>query len=312
MANTELELLVTEIRNNISLSIDDIKDLLKPTILNIDFKFCFLDPNPNDIFLFRGRKLDSNFAKQDAKFLKNLSYIPEEKKSIAPKGRANREGFPIFYCSDGGGPSTVCWETKCFQSGDELIITSWKPNRILPLSNIADCPHGNDISEIVIVLKELFTDDNNYDISIAVTELLTEGEWSLYYDKIQQMMEERSPCGIRYPSIAKSGYGTNCAILPKYVDSHMDFVAAQHIRVKEVFSDKIMVDVLDFAHDIQNGELKWWGSNFLEKNNNIVPEFESVERRDGPSKHGFAQCGPGNVVYHRVIVGSDGERIVIE
>ena len=310
MLGEQLEELLKQIQRNPNLPIEEIKELLKPLILNINFQsLCFY---PDAVFVFRGRKLDDEFTKKDALLLKNLSYIPKEKKEIAKRGRANREGFPIFYCSDGGGPSTVFWETKCSQAGDEIIVTSWKPKKILPLSNVADFPHGlNKLenTDIERVLRKLFVDEGDYDVSIAITEILTEGDWNLELDG--KPMEESRPCGIRYPSVAKKGYGANCVILPEYVDSHMDFVAAQHLKVMEVSSEEVIsVKILDFADSVKNKELAWWGFDSLKSHNSLFCH-ECVEERSGASKYGFAECGPDNRVYHHVIVGGGEERICI-
>jgi hypothetical protein len=314
------------IKNN-HLPISAIKDLLKPYIIsnrNNDVVVNSIYFNEG-IPLFRGRKLDQKFQKSDAALLRNLSYNDGAKDPVS-KGRANQEGSPIFYCT--GSRDTVPLEIKDLKCGDEIILSSWKTNKILPLNMVGLCK-GIDLpittdkhsEKILGEFGRIFVDDNEYNISIAVTELMMEGDWDLILDNGAFF---KKPLGIVYPSVATRLHGINIAILPQCIGSHhnpdpyLDFVAAQHLIIDQINKDAetMEIRVIDFADSVENENLKWWGFDLLTQHNSIPIPYDTrmVITKPGWNKYGFYLRNPENLkeIYHRLILENDQERVVIE
>ena len=66
--------------------------------------------------------------------------------------------------------------------------------------------------------------------------------------------------GILYPSVRMWANRDNVALQPWFVDQHLQFRKAVHIRVKERRGNTFEVDNLDAAHGFdENGDLVWLG-----------------------------------------------------
>jgi hypothetical protein len=66
--------------------------------------------------------------------------------------------------------------------------------------------------------------------------------------------------GILYPSVRMWANGDNIALLPWFVDKHLAFRKAVHVRIKGRTETSIDIDYLDAAHEFDDaGKLNWLG-----------------------------------------------------
>jgi hypothetical protein len=95
-------------------------------------------------------------------------------------------------------------------------------------------------------------------------------------------------------------HGTNCAILPEYVQTHIDFVAAQHVRIIQIDNreEKKEIQIIDFADAMEDGNLKWWGENQLNYHNSVnsSSSYHIVEK-PGVNKYGFASSIKASIIH---------------
>lgn len=101
-----------------SLEIDQIKQRLDPVMIGYSIETPIFDQGA---FLYRARKIGPNFNKAVGIARKDLIYPP---KHLAPLGRLNRAGQPMFYSSM--HKESVFFEVPELKAGDELILTFWK------------------------------------------------------------------------------------------------------------------------------------------------------------------------------------------
>jgi hypothetical protein len=64
--------------------------------------------------------------------------------------------------------------------------------------------------------------------------------------------------GVLYPSTRMWANGDNLALLPWFVDAHLEFRKAVHVRIKSKTDTTFEIDYLDAAHEFgPSGELNW-------------------------------------------------------
>jgi hypothetical protein len=223
---------------------------------------------------------------------KDLIYPPAHK---APLGRVNRATASAFYSSM--RKESVFFELPDLRAGDELVLTFWKTTERMFVNNIGytefafqelgakravptwepPVPPG-DIESTVslatlppdVVIAALAKDENHalkeafskyfmckvpsdalfrYKLTVAIGEMHL---GSISADHTQFF------AGILYPSIRMWANGDNVALLPWFVDKHLEFRKAVHVRIKSLAATSMDIDYLDAAHEFDNvGKLKW-------------------------------------------------------
>jgi hypothetical protein len=110
------------------LEIDDIKERLKPLLVDYAIETPTFDPGA---FVYRARRLGAALSKSKGIKLQDLIYPPS---AIAPLGRLNRAGQPVFYCSM--HKEAVFFEVQDLKMGDEIVLTYWKIKERAVVNNI--------------------------------------------------------------------------------------------------------------------------------------------------------------------------------
>jgi hypothetical protein len=111
-----------------TLEIDQIKQRLDPVMIGYSIESPIFDPGA---FLYRARKIGPAFNKAAGITRKDLTYPP---KHLAPLGRLNRVGQPMFYSSM--HKEAVFFELPELKVGDEIILTFWKTTQKMFVNNI--------------------------------------------------------------------------------------------------------------------------------------------------------------------------------
>jgi hypothetical protein len=119
-----------------ALSIDAIRERLEPVFTGMSLRSPVFDPG---MFVYRARRVTPIFNASLPMALADLKYPPPAQ---APRGRANREGHPIFYCSTMKEP--LFYEVGELNPGDELIVSSWKSTSEMLVNNIG---YSNSVFE---------------------------------------------------------------------------------------------------------------------------------------------------------------------
>ncbi|TLG78147.1 RES domain-containing protein [Methylocystis sp. B8] len=272
------------------LEIDEIKQRLRPLMIGYEIK----SPKFNaGAFLYRARMLDSKFSKSAGVTHKDLIYPP---KHLAKLGRLNRAGDSVFYASM--HKESVFFELPNLKTGDELILTFWKTTEQMFVNNIgytefafkrlgakrpvptwrppkAPEDTGTSVSLPTLpqdVVNVALSKDENREIKEAFSEhfmhsvtcdesfryklTVAIGEMHLGYITDQNVQF----AGILYPSVRMWANGDNIALLPWFVDNHLEFRKAVHVRIKGRTERTIDIDYLDAAHEFDDaGRLKWLG-----------------------------------------------------
>jgi hypothetical protein len=279
-----------QIRENIStLDVDEIKSLLGPKKIGYSLTSPIYDPG---VYLYRARKLGRSFNKQSGIRKSDISYPPS---TVSAAGRVNRAGQSIFYASTGKEP--VFFELPGLQSGDELILGFWKTTEKLAVSNIGytqsvfdrlgasrACPvwtrTSDSRAEIVVPPMEekpnfqILPDAENSALFRAFGEYFslpigpethdlykfTTAIGEMHLGEIVGIDAQFG--GIIYPSTRMLANGDNIALLPWFVDNHLSFRKALHIRVDGRGENKFSISTLDAANGFnEDGTLRWLGRN---------------------------------------------------
>jgi hypothetical protein len=286
--------ILNDIDSNLrTLEIDEIKRRLEPLMIGYGLESPILDPGT---FLYRARKCGPDFHKDVGIARKDLIYPPADRTRL---GRMNRPGQPIFYSSVhkesvffelpdlnvGDELILTFWKTaeRMFvnnigytehvfaQFGAKRAVPSW-PREAAPsiapsatqtveLSTIP--PDARDAilsSDNCRAIKEAFssyfmrkiTDDESfgYKLTVALCEL-----------HLGSIVNHNTQfAGVLYPSTRMWANGDNLAVLPWFVDAHLEFRKAVHVRIKTKAATTFGVDYLDAAHEFDlSGKLNWLG-----------------------------------------------------
>jgi hypothetical protein len=272
--------------NVADLEVDEIKRILDPFRDGMKVISPFFNAGT---FIYRGRRLDHTFTKEKCLKTADLSYPPTGGVQF---GRLNRPGEPKFYGSM--GKEVVFYELLGLSPGDELVLGFWKTKELMYVNNIGYtefvfqklgasrlCPSWEptessdrqkfelprrsqaEISKILSqqendTLRELFStyfgesiethQNHKYKISTAIGELhlgklATGGEFA----------------GVLYPSIRMWANGDNIALLPFFIDNHLEFRKAMHIRIDDRSEKSFSITTLDCARIGEDGCLHWHG-----------------------------------------------------
>ena len=244
-------------------------------------------------FVYRGRKLGPTFSKSAGITYKDLIYPP---KDVATLGRLNRPGEPVFYASM--NKTSVFFELPDLKAGDELILTFWKTTeqmfvnnigytefafeqlgakRPLPIWGPLKAP-GSTESTVSLptlppdVVDAALSRDESREVKEALSKYfmrkvtsdeafrykLTVAIGEMHLGSI--VTHNTQFAGILYPSVRMWANGDNLALLPWYVDKHLEFRKAVHVRIRGRTGTSIDIDYLDAAHEFGCGDkLKWLG-----------------------------------------------------
>jgi hypothetical protein len=272
-----------------SLEIDDIKRKLKPLMIGYGIESPVFDAGT---FLYRARKIDTSFDKSRTIKRADIIYPPPHKTCL---GRLNRAGHPVFYSSM--QKEAVFFEIRDLKVGDELVLTFWKTNermfvnntgytefafrqlgakRTIPQWGPAKLPGTTEtvrLTEIPAEVRDVaLSKDECHEIKEAFSRYfmravndadsfmykLTTAIGELHLGSI--VNHNTRFAGVLYPSIRMWANGDNLALLPWFVDSHLEFRKAVHVKIKSKTDTSFDIDYVDAAHGFDDsGNLKWLG-----------------------------------------------------
>jgi hypothetical protein len=273
-----------------TLEIDDIKKRLEPLMLGYAVQSPIFDPGA---FVYRGRVITPTFNKATGITRKDLIYPPT---NLASLGRLNRAGQPVFYCST--HKESVFFELPDLKPGDEVVLTFWKTTEKMFVNNIGYTEYAfkelgakrpvpqwgpiqaPDSTKATVTLPEIpeqvrdvaLSKDQNRELKEAFSKRFMckvgDGETFLYRLTVAIgeihlgtiVSHKTQFAGILYPSVRMWANGDNVALLPWFVDSHLDFRKAVHVGIKGRTETSIDTEYLDAAHEFDDaGNLKWLG-----------------------------------------------------
>lgn len=274
------------------LEIDDIVKLLGPLKIGMTIETPKI---PSETFLYRGRKIDGDFNKARGIKFDDLIYPPAQSTRL---GRVNRDKNPMFYCA--GSKEVVFFELTGLTTGDEIVLSFWQTTEKMLVSNVGytqymfqklgakrECPVWSartaDSSDLhqELILNQAFSQESirralSKDENNAVRQAFSEafmcmvGEEERHKYKLTTAIGELHLgeivnsdiqfSGIMYPTVRMWGNGDNLALLPQFVDKHVTFKKAMHIRIDAKEGNRLSVTYLDSATEFsEDGTLKWLG-----------------------------------------------------
>jgi hypothetical protein len=275
-----------------SLEIDEIKKRLEPLMIGYAIQSPIFDPGA---FVYRARLIAPTFNKAGPITRKDLIYPPANVTSL---GRLNRAGQPVFYCSM--HKESVFFELPNLKAGDEIILTFWKTTEKMFVNNIGYTefafkqlgakrtlpqwgpPQAPGSTEATVTLPEMpkevrdvaLSKDQSREIKEAFSAYfmrkvsanesflyrLTVAIAEMHLGTITIVNDKTQFAGILYPSVRMWANADNVALLPWFVDGHLEFRKAVHVRIKSRTETTIDIDYLDAAHEFDDtGKLKWLG-----------------------------------------------------
>jgi hypothetical protein len=273
-----------------ALDIDEIKQRLEPLTIGFQTQTPLFEPGT---FLYRARRLGPMFPKEGIS-LPDLIYPPA---AICTAGRLNRQGQSVFYA--GMGKEGPFFELPGLAAGDEVILTYWKTTKRMLVNNIGYTQYAfeqlgatrpvpnwqpqeggpesaeraiplvtlpeeaaekamavDDARDLKQTLSKYFTRQVNADE--AYRYKLTTAIGELHLGEIAN--HEIKFAGILYPSVRMRADGDNLALQPWFVDNHLEFRKAVHVRIKENSGMLMQTDFVDAAHGFDGeGKLEWLG-----------------------------------------------------
>jgi hypothetical protein len=269
------------------IEIDAIKKLIEPFMINYIPEKCII---PAGQYIYRARKISDNFKKSQNIKLENLKHPSPE---LAKLGRANRKGHPMFYASLAKEP--IFFEVKNLNPGDELIIGFWRTTADMEINNIGltrwklgRMNLGLNSLPYLVELTDAFgyslkvslnvnpmlgrradyilSKDTNYILNQLISDFFmcfVDGDENYKYNLTAALTElhlNKENAGVIYPSIRAIGAGDNIALLPKFVDEHIIFKKAIHIRIDNVNNNTLSITNIDTSKSLSNeGKLEWLG-----------------------------------------------------
>jgi hypothetical protein len=269
------------------LDIDNIREQLRPQTKGMTIDTPIFDIGA---YLYRTRKVTPSFNKKLGIRQRDLIYPPPQ---VAKIGRVNREGQPVFYCSMSKEPAF--FELPGLQPGDEVILSFWQTTERMFLNNIGytqyefeklgakrkmpwwseatgnhsniefsmavpidirDALSNGENSQLRRTLSEYFMhpvnpdETHHYKLTTAIAEL----------HLLNMLGSAYQFSGLLYPSVRMWANGDNIALLPWYVDKHLKFRQAMHIRIDNREDTRISITSIDCAREFSSsGELAWLG-----------------------------------------------------
>jgi hypothetical protein len=309
-----------------SLDIDQIKARLQPALIGYAITCPIFDPGA---FLYRARLVTPHFNKAAGIGRQDLIYPPAK---VARLGRLNRDGQPVFYASM--HKQSVFFEVPDLKDGDEIILSFWKTTDRLFVNNIGYTEFAfsqlGAKRSVPVWGPPAFTTDTTVSLparpqeqvnrlleadvntetkeafgrhfmrSISAQETyfykLTTAIGEMHLGTIQD--ENREFAGILYPSVRMWANGDNVTLQPWFVDRHLEFRKAVHVKIKARRETAMDVDYLDAAHSFDgDGKLSWLGrmQNWTLNRAYQAAKFTGVA---GPDVDGDYTVGPDGIPAH--------------
>lgn len=335
--------ILNDIEANLSaLEIDEIKKRLEPLMKGCRIESPVFDPGA---FLYRARRITPSFSKQIGIDRSSLIYPPRE---VAALGRMNRPGESVFYGSmhkesvffevqglqPGDELVLTFWKTNekmfvnnigytdpVFQRlGAKRPLPQWNPQSLEPRSNKETIALAELPPEVV---QAALSQDDNREIREAFSEYfmravspqenyrykLTTAIGELHLGTITISDQQTRFAGVLYPSTRMWANGDNLALLPWFVDTHLEFRKALHVRIDSRTDDSISITYLDSAKRFDShGTLVWLGApSHWAVQPGQKAKFTAVAGLDGDGDYQMSTSGHP---YHWIAVDSDtGESI---
>jgi hypothetical protein len=191
---------------------------------------------------------------------------------------------------------SVFFEVQGLQAGDEIILIFWKTKERMIVNNIGytefvfqqlgakrpvpkwsvPSPGGNQETIALQtrspeMIESALSQDEMRDVREAVSQYFvrTVGPTETDSYKLTTAIGElhlgtinltEQFAGVLYPSVRMWGNGDNLALLPWFVDSHVEFRKAVHVRIDNRTDTSFSVTYLDSARELDaNGNLIWLG-----------------------------------------------------
>jgi hypothetical protein len=305
-----------------SLDIDQIKARLQPAMVGYAITCPIFDPGA---FLYRARLVTPHFNKAIGISRHDLIYPPA---NVARLGRLNRNGQSVFYASM--HKQSVFFEVPDLKDGDEIILSFWKTTAPMVVNNVGYTEFAFSqlgakrsvpvwgppalSTETTVSLPAMPEEQVNRlleaDMSGALKEAFSRHfmrpvstEDSYLYKLTAAIGEmhlgtingpEREFAGILYPSVRMWANGDNLALQPGFVDRHLEFRKAVHVKIKERRETAMDIDYLDAAHHFDNsGKLRWLGrlQNWTLNRPYQVAKFTAVAGLDADGDYSVGSDG---------------------
>lgn len=245
-----------------TISIKEIENILEPMFKG--YEICAPKFKPG-LEVYRGRICDKPTN------IKEISYPPPT--FIRNYGRINDKGESIFYAATGRG--VTFFELKA-RVGDTIAISHWRTKKEAILNHIGFTSKAkkvlnsnrnldkiyNFVRETIKVPCDINSLVNDY-ISSKFIESVNPSEEERYKLSIA-LARKLITCdlldGLLYPTIAMFGNADNIAFKTKFVDSSIDFVSVEFVRVTNVEGVNYTFDILDSANKLDSaGNFVWSG-----------------------------------------------------
>lgn len=273
------------------LGVDEIRELIRPLMTGVTVEAPII---PAETFLYRARKLNNSFNKDQKILISDLLYPTADKATL---GRLNRYGQSVFYCSSSKEP--IFFELPNLSEGHEIILSFWQTSKPMIVNNIGYtefiftqlgakrvAPSWSvrkidetrqkitfnenaipaETREIILsndknrILRELMSKEFMRDVPDSerhhykITTALAE----LHLGEIRNHAQQFA--GIIYPSIKMSANGDNLALIPDVVDQHVKFKKATHIKINKRDGNSFSINEIDEAIELNDDtSLKWLG-----------------------------------------------------
>jgi hypothetical protein len=156
-----------------------------------------------------------------------------------------------------------------YVGGAKRVLPTWKPPNspestestvglsTLPLDVVNVALSKDDSRELKEAFSKYFmrnvsSDESfRYKLTVAIGEIHLGSICGRYNTQF---------AGVLYPSVRMWANGDNIGLLPWFVDEHLEFRKAVHVRIKGRTATTFDIDYLDAAHEFDDaGKLKWLG-----------------------------------------------------
>lgn len=273
------------------LDVDEIRELMRPLMKGVTVEAPII---PAGTFLYRARKLNHSFNKDRKILISDLSYPTADKATL---GRLNRDGQSVFYCSS--SKESIFFELPNLTEGHEIILSFWQTSKPMLVNNIGYTEfifarlgakrvvpswsvekidearqditfNENSIPaetrEILLsrdenrILRELMSKEFMRDVpdSERYHYRMTTAIAELHLGEIKNHAQQFA--GIIYPSVKMSANGDNFALAPDFVDQHVKFKKATHIRITKRDGNSFSINKIDEAIELNDdSSLRWLG-----------------------------------------------------
>ncbi len=239
-------------------SIDDLKDALVKVFVGWIKVEPIFDPG---LRLFRGRVVGDS----PRDHISRLSYPPP---GVAPPGRANRAGDPVFYACT--AREAVLFEVGA-TAGDRVAIAHFETTAPLMVMSIgytnavAEAQRSNRPVPAYGRLAEAKARSADKLVNDFLSELFTSSQPEKHYAATIAIAEKLliNPIagGLLYPSVAVAAHSDNVALKPAWADANLRPTYVEVLDVtKADGSWERGVEIIDEARAVDaDGSIRWLG-----------------------------------------------------